>query len=454
MSRATVSAEDMSKKKVELPRGTAVEIHGIASKSSLNGAVGVVSGVANRDRISAVIGQQRMYFNRASLKRLAGVAADEAWAARAYGNVWVSEKSRDGWVALLEFLERQVLQALTPWNDTAWLRRGETGLAKASFYELSQEERTRLQHQLREPLLLAHAAFLQLGGPALVGRTEMLTIHNIGWSCERINRVAWSRDEYRAAQDEGVEFLFNEPALLAVMKLWSPILRRMLPKLASLHIWGFGPEAPDYDHVVEGEWLRLSLRPGLYKPTAEAEQRATVAFMPAIWDGIWPADGGCTALTGHALDGALVSRAGSARFHDHVKLTSGALDEDPLGRRAPFASLWRASIEALRDSGRPVLITCANVGEEQLSIRNLRVVLGPEVPIYASMSPFAMPDLPGMHPSAAANQTHRKFVPYIKGMTDIPSIQSRLGSQGWSNFLILFNVQTSVLKPAAEPHLI
>ena len=452
-----------------LPRGTVVELCGIASKSSMNGMVGVVSNTASRNRIVVVVGPHKMYLQRRSLQPCEGLTADEVWATRAGGNVWLSVDGRvDGWSTLFQWLDREVLQPLEPWSGTRWLRDEEVGFTRAISRTISLEGRTRLQTQLREPLLMAHAAFLQLGR-GLVQRTETLVIHSIGWSCERINRVAWTREEYRAAQDARHEFDFSAANLIAMMAVWSPILRRVFPLLHSLHLWGFGPEAPTYDRRIPGEWLHVSLRPGLYRPLSTATPDATVAFMPAIWDGTWAAaapgqtrssvDGSactaactyaCTALTGHALDPVVVARAGSSSFHEHVKLTSGGLGEDHLGMRAPFASLWLASMEAMRDMGRPVLITCANVGEEQLSIRNLRSLLGPAAPIYASMSPFAMADCPAMHPSAVANQTHRKYAPFVKGMRDNPTIACRLGSQGWSNFLILFNVESSTLGLAVE----
>ena len=441
----------------ELPRGTVVKLCGIASKSSMNGMVGVVSGVVSRHRIAIVVGLQKMYLQRCSLQKFEGMTADEAWTDRAGGNVWLFAKGRaDGWAALFEWLDREVLQPFEPWSDTRRLRDGRVGFTRAIAHTtISVEARTRL----REPLLMAHAAFLQMGH-ALVQRTETLVIHSIGWSCERINRVAWTREEYRAAQDASHEFDFSAANLIAIMAVWSPILRRIFPLLPSLHLWGFGPEAPIYDRAVPGEWLHVSLRPGLYQPKSTATPDVTVAFMPAIWDGVWPrpalpvdasdCTAACTTLTGHTLDPVVVARAGSASFHDHVKLTSGELGDDHLGSRAPFAALWHGTMEALRDLGRPVLITCANVGEEQLSIRNLRSLLGPTAPIHACMSPFAMADLPGIHASVVANQTHRKYSPFVKGMRDNPAIECRLSSQGWSNFLILFNVKSSALGHAVE----
>ena len=333
------------------------------------------------------------------LKRTASLGVDSAWLYRAVRNVRLidpSDEHADGWSALRAFVVREglMLGGLMHWQPPGPPRWPEAayaqpGLSTSQRAELNagpppceliwhdrmpQAVRHQILSYLSRPLLIYHACWMQLGD-SLYRRTEPITLHFLGWAS--------------VASTAGFEF-DQAGTHKEIGECWAPTLRRLFPLVESFHLCGFGPEAPRHEASFLDGWLRLSLSPGLYEVSAHDVPTVTIAPLPAIWDAVWPEEGGTVRFSGGDVDRAKLRRAATSAFSEHVMHTS---EHDMHGHRTvPFAALWRPTFEALRDAGRPVLLTHNDSVEEQLSVQNLRALAGDATTLlHTSRNPYPNP---------------------------------------------------------------
>jgi hypothetical protein len=139
-------------------------------------------------------------------------------------------------------------------------------------------------------------------------------------------------------------------------------LRRLLPLVESVSIRGIGPEAPPLPPIplrADG-WLSLELIPGVYHPHMGEGADLTLLENSGLHDDLWPSDGGCVSDKGlfPSLSGEeLAARVGSGRLAG-------------LG----LGCLWRASVEAMVESGRTFWATSYQSHEHLLAMLNLKSV--------------------------------------------------------------------------------
>ena len=416
---------------------------------------------------------------RASIQQL---GPDGAWLARAVRNERLIDTNGarrgdevDGWESWSKFIARE---SLMPGMSNAWSPPGPPRyptkyveqmvlageLEDASSFPspppfkalwdpriMPKELRARQTGHLSRAMLLYQACWTQLGS-SLFTRTDRITVHELGWAYE-------------------VPGTFDEADVRHRYADYAATLRRLFPLLEGFHLHGFGPEAPRHEASFLDGWFRFSLTPGLYEVipgdrpgivtsigTATLEvPTITIAAMPAIWDGIWPDEGGTVKFDGEAVEPIKLERAAKATLFEHVSRTS---EFDSKGdRTVPFAALWRPTFEALRDARRPVLITNACVVEEQLALQNLRALLGPN-PSLLLATPNAFPthcglggktvmkaathmsDLHECIPTALTIDIRKfefsKFVDDPTWFLDDANIQTGLVSIGWSERLLWF----------------
>ena len=163
-----------------------VLIQGIQAKPELNGQI-AFAGNFEHGRYSVRLSSGV----KVALKPDNLVAAetpDMAWLASATQNVdlcdvlsgtvkFAIDEEPLGWRRLREFCTREMLNPFNKWNEQAYPCYDECP------YEHMLET---MRLALREPMLLAHACWVQIG-PSLLTRTAPVKIHSLGFACEPFN---------------------------------------------------------------------------------------------------------------------------------------------------------------------------------------------------------------------------------------------------------------------------
>ena len=142
-------------------------------------------------------------------------------------------------------------------------------------------------------------------------------------------------------------------------------LRRLLPRVKSMLIRGYGPEVPDVPRTSlrEDGWLSLELHAGPYAKLSSPAPTITLAENAGIQDGFWPTDAPCADPAGTAVLRPELGKTKAART-----------GQRKVAAAMPLACHWRPTIELLRDSGRLVFVTSYNSHEHLKTLRNLRSI--------------------------------------------------------------------------------
>lgn len=154
-------------------------------------------------------------------------------------------------------------------------------------------------------------------------------------------------------------------------------LRRLLPLVESVTVRGYGPEAPPVGltPLRDDGWLSLELHPGLYTRPSVPAPTITLLENSGLHDGgFWPSDGDCISDKGClcTTEGCVSNRSlAVAEQRQFVGAHgSGMWSTDGV----PLSCYWRATIELLRDSGRPVFATSYQSHEHMVAVENVQSV--------------------------------------------------------------------------------